>query len=303
MKLSGQQLRELQNALIDAFPNKYQLEQMLFYELDKSLDIIAGGSQLQEIIFQLIKTAKAQGWLEDLVRAACKENPGNLKLQAVAQQLLTNSYSEIAVVSSPNTPLDNSTAAKIKLVCRNLVEECAENGEISFLEDELSSEKGVDYTRLCNLLKAKKWKEADYETYLVMRQAVGRSDGDWIRDSDLLNFPCTDLHTIDRLWVKYSNGRFGFSTQKKIYLEVGGLPDGKYFEEAWDKFGECVKWREKAHLVYWIYYEDVTFDISAPYGHLPAFGAFIGVRRGGLHWRVRVSWGRCLFFRLEACKI
>ncbi len=65
----------------------------------------------------------------------------------------------------------------------------------------------------------------------VMLQAVGRKENDWIREKELLNFPCTDLRTIDRLWVKYSKGHFGFSVQKEIYLSVGGKPDGKYDKE------------------------------------------------------------------------
>ncbi len=87
------------------------------------------------------------------------------------------------------------------------------------------SEKGIDYTRLRDLLAAKNWKEADEETYLVMIQAVGKREGDHFTSDELLNFPCTDLRTIDRLWVKYSNGHFGFSVQKEIYLSVGGKAD------------------------------------------------------------------------------
>ena len=132
-------------------------------------------------------------------------------------------------------------------------------------EDDLSSEKGIDYTKLRDYLAAGNWKKADYETYLVMLQAVGRKEGDWMRSEELLNFPCTDLRTIDCLWVKYSNGRFGFSVQKRIYLEEGGKPDGKYYEAAWNKFGDRVGWRVKDT---WIYYSDVTFDTYlAPRGY------------------------------------
>jgi hypothetical protein len=133
--------------------------------------------------------------------------------------------------------------------------------------DNLASEKGIDYTRLRDLLAAKNWKEADEETYRVMIQAVGKKDGDWFTSNELLNFPCTDLRTIDRLWVKYSNGHFGFSVQKEIYLSVGGKADGKYYKEAWEKYGECVGWRVESSWIY--YYRDVTFDTSSPRGHLP----------------------------------
>jgi hypothetical protein len=132
--------------------------------------------------------------------------------------------------------------------------------------NDLASEKGIDYTKLRDLLAAKKWKEADKETYLLMIQAVGKKDGDWFTSDELLNFPCTDLRTIDRLWVKYSNGHFGFSVQKEIYLSVGGKADGKYYEEAWKEFGDRVGWRVNSS---WIYYSEVTFDTSSPRGHLP----------------------------------
>ncbi|MBD2775452.1 GUN4 domain-containing protein [Iningainema sp. BLCCT55] len=149
------------------------------------------------------------------------------------------------------------------------------------------SEKGIDYTKLENLLKAGQWFEADYETYLVILQAVGRSTGDWIRVEELLNFPCTDLRTIDSLWVRYSNGRFGFSVQKRIYLEVGGMADGKFYEEAWKKFGDRVGWREKGQ---WIGSSNVVFNTSAPQGHLPEYVCY----EKHIHERWSILSHRCL---------
>ncbi|BAZ22277.1 hypothetical protein NIES4073_31590 [Kalymmatonema gypsitolerans NIES-4073] len=81
--LSGEQRKKLQDALIDAFLNKSSLEQMLDFELDKNLNVIAGEGSLQEIVFKLIRTAESQGWLLDLVRAARKSNPGNPRLLAL----------------------------------------------------------------------------------------------------------------------------------------------------------------------------------------------------------------------------
>jgi len=99
MKTSRQQLKQLQNALINAFPSKSSLERLLYFELEKNLNEITRESDLQEIVFKLIQTAESQGWLEDLVRAACKENPGNPLLQEIAQELLTQKI--------PQTPLPN----------------------------------------------------------------------------------------------------------------------------------------------------------------------------------------------------
>ncbi|QZZ21307.1 GUN4 domain-containing protein [Leptothermofonsia sichuanensis E412] len=142
-------------------------------------------------------------------------------------------------------------------------------------QDDLKSEKGIDYTRLRDLLKAQDWKGADYETYLRMLEAIGRKEGDWIRAEELKNFPCADLKTIDRLWVRYSNGHFGFSVQKKIWQECGSPQStGK----DWDRFCVRVGWQNKDASAY-VPYSDFKFDLNkSPKGELPRF---VGVAVGG----------------------
>ncbi|MDB9316223.1 GUN4 domain-containing protein [Nodularia spumigena] len=150
------------------------------------------------------------------------------------------------------------------------------------IPDILSSQIGIDYTRLGNLLAAGNWKEADQETFSVMNKAL---KSNW-SDEALLNFPCKDLGTIDKLWVKYSDGLFGFSVQKKIYESLGGQADGKYeritFEssgELWESkritfesFGDRVGWRVNSEWILKV--SDVTSNVSplytsSPRGHLP----------------------------------
>ncbi|MGH2413345.1 MAG: GUN4 domain-containing protein, partial [Microcystaceae cyanobacterium] len=49
--------------------------------------------------------------------------------------------------------------------------------------------------------------------------------------------------------VKYSNGHFGFSVQKDIYLSLGGT--SKYDEKIWRKFAQFVGWlRNENWLTY-----------------------------------------------------
>lgn len=160
----------------------------------------------------------------------------------------------------------------------------------------LESEKGVDYRELQKLLQAGQWKEADYETYLRMLEALGREKGDWIRAEELLNFPCKDLKTIDRLWVHYSNGKFGFSVQKKIYVECGAKLDSKYpGDEIWEKFGDRVGWRKGGEEML---YDDLIADPSlSSTGELPCLRWLGNV---GVLWRVRCC---VLFSRTEACKL
>ncbi|MGK7957608.1 MAG: GUN4 domain-containing protein [Crocosphaera sp.] len=130
--------------------------------------------------------------------------------------------------------------------------------------DDLSSDRGVDYSKLRNLLKAGKWKEADKETAKVMCEVAKRTEEGYLRVEDMRNFPCTDLRTINQLWLDYSGGKFGFSVQKEIYHRLGGTRD--HNSKVWNAFGDTVGWRREGK---WLYYKDITFNTSARLGQLP----------------------------------
>ena len=131
-------------------------------------------------------------------------------------------------------------------------------------EVELKSAVGMDYRKLRDYLAQGKWKEADEETTRVMLAVAKQEEEDLLYDEHIDNFPCEDLRTIDQLWVKYSDGKFGFSVQKRIYQGFGGTRE--YNDEIWEKFGDKVGWRKGGD---WLYYDDITFDKKAPEGHLP----------------------------------
>ncbi|WP_414619656.1 caspase, EACC1-associated type [Calothrix sp. CCY 0018] len=159
-------------------------------------------------------------------------------------------------------------------------------------QDDLVSEKGVDYTPLRNLLKAKNWREADQETERVMLKVANREEAGYLDVNSINNFPCADLRTIDQLWVKYSNGHFGFSVQKRIYQSLGGTK--KYDKKIWEAFGDRVGWRKEDN---WLHYNDITFTLTAPEAHLPVQiemrgSLWEGEGLGFLYWR----WGGCESF-------
>ncbi|WP_293157596.1 MULTISPECIES: serine/threonine-protein kinase [unclassified Microcoleus] len=135
----------------------------------------------------------------------------------------------------------------------------------------LISAKGVDYRQLDRLLASGKWEEADEETYKKMLEAAGRTKDGLLRAEDIDRFPCEDLRTIDQLWVKYSNGRFGFSVQKRIYESLGGTR--KYDVKIWDAFGDRVGWRVNKK---WLHLNELKFDTKAPKGQLPGREGTVG---------------------------
>ena len=160
---------------------------------------------------------------------------------------------------------------------------------------ELKSAVGQDYTKLQDLLFAKNWKEADAETLRVMLAVTKREN--CLDSNSIRNFPCEDLRTIDQLWVKYSDGKFGFSVQKRIYQSF----DGKmgYNEDILNKFGDKVGWRKGGD---WLHYEDITFDKKAPEGNLPVVnGFYLTWQDLGSYFIFNISYNLAL--RLVDCNI
>jgi V8-like Glu-specific endopeptidase len=86
MKLTGAQYQQLSDALRDAF-TKQRLAEMIRFKLDKNLDDISLGGDYRQVVFELIRTAEAEGWTDQLLLAARESNPGNASLLAFAQQL------------------------------------------------------------------------------------------------------------------------------------------------------------------------------------------------------------------------
>ena len=86
-QLSGHQLQQFQDALLDAFPSDAGLEQMVRLYLDANLDAVAGGENLTEKTFNLIVWAARSGRLHHLLDAALEDNPHNAILQQTVASL------------------------------------------------------------------------------------------------------------------------------------------------------------------------------------------------------------------------
>jgi serine/threonine protein kinase len=138
--------------------------------------------------------------------------------------------------------------------------------------NELASAKGIDYTNLQYLLATRSWKEADLETWLVLSLAAGKTRKSYLFADDIDRLVCRDLQTIDRLWLKYSGGRFGFSVQAKIYQQV---------KRDYGRLCERLGWQtyNTHHPA-----DGFQFKLSAPIGHLPS-----RMWSGGTKWWVHIE--------------
>ena len=187
---------------------------------------------------------------------------------AKALKALRRIWSKSSSSESVRTPSTDSSGNRSGVSSEP---ESPKEPETPSVEVKLKSEKGADYTRLRDLLAAGEWRKADEETTRVMLPVARREEEyGYLTAEDIARFPCTDLRTIDRLWVHYSQGRFGFSIQKKIYQSLVGMrrynPDRW---KTWEAFGDRVGWRRDEN---WLLRDEIIFGSSASAGYFPLVG-------------------------------
>lgn len=120
------------------------------------------------------------------------------------------------------------------------------NNEYANLGEEVSNQgKSLpqdEYTKLKNFLEMKKWKEADSETFRIMKKVSQKKAREGLREEDILAYPCDSLFSIDSLWTQESGSRFGFSVQSKLMEEL--IDDGESFDSelVFNRFSKLVGW-------------------------------------------------------------
>lgn len=133
----------------------------------------------------------------------------------------------------------------------------------------LASAKNLDYQPLQQLIAQQDFQAADRLTLQKLCELAGNNavERGWLYFTEVEKFPTTDLQTINNLWLLHSEGKFGFSVQREIWLAVG-----KNFAKLWPKIG----WKTDNN---WTRYpHEFVWDLSAPKGHLPLSNQLRGVR-------------------------
>lgn len=133
----------------------------------------------------------------------------------------------------------------------------------------LHSKHGIDYSPLQQLLIVQDFQAADRLTLQKLCELAGPAavQRKWLYFTEVENFPVADLQTVNRLWLVYSEGKFGFSVQRDIWLALG---------KNWEKFWFKIGWKNGNN---WTRYpHEFTWNISAPPGHLPLSNQLRGNR-------------------------
>ncbi|WP_019504029.1 serine/threonine-protein kinase [Pleurocapsa sp. PCC 7319] len=149
-----------------------------------------------------------------------------------------------------------------------------------------------NYNQLEAYLQNKQWQKADEETDQILLKIAG--DDSALNLKSINKFPCESLRKINQLWTEHSDGRFGFSPQKQVYVETGNTP-GDYIEATYQAFGDRVGWRTFGS---WSLSGDLMYTDIAPLGHLPSPGKEIA-DKPNLRWRER----QLLLSRVDQCEL
>ena len=177
---------------------------------------------------------------------------------------------ETATPTEAKPTEQSEVVAKLKPVASEEVEIPTVTRKIPLV----SEQTGIDYTKLRNLLKEGKWSEADLHTYQLVEQIVktAKRQNKHVFNEliTIAKFSCSDVRTIDYLWTKYSDDKFGFSPQQDIWQSVN--QDGDFSTQTWRRFATKVGWKqgEVASSSGYKLYDELNFEpAKAPEGHLP----------------------------------
>ena len=132
-----------------------------------------------------------------------------------------------------------------------------------------SSEVGFDYSPLQQYLLNESFEDADRFTSSKLRELAGERavKRGYVYFSEVESMPCADLSTLNKLWIVYSRGKFGFTVQSKILDSVGGR-----YDKLWPRIG----WKKDG--VWTRYPKSFNWSIEAPNGHMPLVNQLRGVR-------------------------
>ena len=131
------------------------------------------------------------------------------------------------------------------------------------------SESDLDYSTLQQALIEERFEEADRLTSAFLRQLAGEQAErrGYVYFSEVLSIRGLDLVTIDRLWIAYSQGRFGFTVQARLLATVNGR-----YDKLWPRIG----WKKEG--VWTRYPRAFDWSLKAPEGHMPLINQLRGVR-------------------------
>lgn len=130
---------------------------------------------------------------------------------------------------------------------------------------------GMDYTALRDFLIAGDFRNAEDETRALLIKLAGEGavKRNWVYFTEVKDIAVEDFQTIDNLWKAASNGKFGYSVQKEIWVQNS---------KRWGKFFKQIDWTVGENNNYRKWPMEFIYSMDAPRGHLPLTNALRGTQ-------------------------
>jgi len=134
---------------------------------------------------------------------------------------------------------------------------------------QLENEKQQQYEKLILFLSTGKWQKANRETANIFLRTMNQEKSLRLDLGAINNFPEAKFQEIDRLWRNYSQERFSFSIQLKIWEELGGI-SGVFENNLYQEWAKKVGWLNNGS---WKVYSGLN-TTDATVGQFPAISLF-----------------------------
>lgn len=181
---------------------------------------------------------------------------------------LSSSSSSLFLKPTPTAASTATTAATSSL-------SAAAAGSFSLSADTASA---VSFDELDRLLAEKNFRQADEETRRLLIALAGDAaqKRGYVYFSEVKFIAADDLKAIDELWQKHSEGKFGYSVQKRIFEKVN-----RDFTKLFMKIGWMKKLdTEMEQYNYRAFPTEFVWELTeeTPEGHLPLTNALRGTQ-------------------------
>ncbi|KAL3829222.1 hypothetical protein ACJIZ3_018024 [Penstemon smallii] len=172
-----------------------------------------------------------------------------------------------------------STTTTTSLSLSNSTTFAASSATYSTPITDTSTTQDTQFELLQQHLSSKNFREADEETrrLLIVLAGEAAEKRGYVFFSEVQFISSDDLKTIDELWRKYSDNKFGYSVQKKIWKKMKKDFTSFFIKVAWMKkleSSEVEQYNYRAFPTEFIWENDE----NTPEGHLPLTNALRGTR-------------------------
>jgi hypothetical protein len=104
---------------------------------------------------------------------------------------------------------------------------------------------------------------------LIQAAGPGAQKRNWVYWSEIKSIPDADMTTMDKLWRASSNGRFGYTVQREMWIQNN---------RQWTKFFKAIDWVQGENNIYRKWPQEFKYKKDAPKGHLPLTNCLRGTR-------------------------